>query len=222
MSESLINLQLNEKLKRMLSDVDNFHLNSSTTCLEILKAVLARKRKEDVIILSKGHSAPAFYLLLLELGFLSEEDLKSFADLEGLPSHVIKGLPFIEVSSGSLGQGLSVANGIALASRLQGKRRNIYVILGDGELDEGQIWEAAMTSSHYKLDNIIAIIDRNFKQLSGGTEETMRKEPLADKWKSFGWEVFEIENKAEKLLETLFKLDKVKGKPKVIITEWKI
>ena len=222
MSESLINLQLNEKLKRMLSDVDNFHLNSSTTCLEILKAVLARKRKEDVIILSKGHSAPAFYLLLLELGFLSEEDLKSFADLEGLPSHVIKGLPFIEVSSGSLGQGLSVANGIALASRLQGKRRSIYVILGDGELDEGQIWEAAMTSSHYKLDNIIAIIDRNFKQLSGETEETMRKEPLADKWKSFGWEVFEIENKAEKLLETLFKLDKVKGKPKVIITEWKI
>jgi len=221
MSESLINLQLNEKLKRMLSDVDNFHLNSSTTCLEILKAVLARKRKEDVIILSKGHSAPAFYLLLLELGFLSKEDLESFADLEGLPSHVIKGLPFIEVSSGSLGQGLSIANGIALASRLQRKKRNIYVILGDGELDEGQIWEAAMTSSHYKLDNIIAIIDRNFKQLSGETEETMRKEPLADKWEAFGWEVFKIKNKAEKLLETLFKLDKVKGKPKVIITEWK-
>lgn len=221
MSESLNSLQLNEKLRRMLSNVNNFHLNSSITCLEILKAVLARKGEEDVIILSKGHSAPAFYVLLSELGFLSEEDLEGFADLGGLPSHVIKGLPFIEVSSGSLGQGLSVANGIALASRLQGKKRRIYVILGDGELDEGQIWEAAMTSSHYGLDDIIVIIDRNFKQLSGGTEGTMKKEPLADKWGAFGWEVFKIENNAEKLLEILFRLNEVKGKPKVIIAEWR-
>lgn len=220
MSESLVALSLSDKLKEMLSEVNNFHLNSSITCIEILKAVIAKKRENDVIILSKGHSAPAFYVILSGLGLLSENDLKSFADLDGLPSHVIRGLPFIEVSSGSLGQGLSVANGIALASKLEGEEKSVYVILGDGELDEGQIWEAAMTSSHYRLDNVIAIVDRNFKQLTGKTEEIMSKEPLAEKWKSFGWEVFEIENKAGKILELLFELDKVKGKPKVIIAKW--
>ncbi|ALM74443.1 1-deoxy-D-xylulose-5-phosphate synthase N-terminal domain-containing protein [Thermococcus barophilus] len=220
MSESLIHLVLSDKLKEMLSEVNNFHLNSSMTCLEILKAVIAKKRENDVIILSKGHSAPAFYVILSGLGLLSEDELKSFANLDGLPSHVIRGFPFIEVSSGSLGQGLSVANGIALASKLEGEERNVYVILGDGELDEGQIWEAAMTSSHYRLDNVIAIVDRNFRQLTGMTEEIMSKEPLAEKWNSFGWEVFEVENNAEKLLKLLFELDKVKGKPKVIIAKW--
>ncbi|ADT83395.1 1-deoxy-D-xylulose-5-phosphate synthase N-terminal domain-containing protein [Thermococcus barophilus] len=220
MSESLIHLVLSDKLKEMLSGVNNFHLNSSMTCLEILKAVIAKKRENDVIILSKGHSAPAFYVILSGLGLLSEDELKSFANLDGLPSHVIRGFPFIEVSSGSLGQGLSVANGIALASKLEGEERNVYVILGDGELDEGQIWEAAMTSSHYRLDNVIAIVDRNFRQLTGMTEEIMSKEPLAEKWNSFGWEVFEVENNAEKLLKLLFELDKVKGKPKVIIAKW--
>jgi len=220
MSESLVHSALSDRLKEMVLEVNNFHLNSSITCLEILKAVVAKKRENDVIILSKGHSAPAFYVILSELGLLSEEELKSFANLDGLPSHVIRGLPFIEVSSGSLGQGLSVANGIALASKLEGEEKNVYVILGDGELDEGQIWEAAMTSSHYKLDNVIAIVDRNFKQLTGKTEEIMSKEPLGEKWKSFGWEVFEVENKAEKILELLFNLDKVKGKPKVIIAKW--
>jgi len=211
---------LNGRLKEMLSEVNNFHFNSSITCLEILKAMMAKKRKNDVVILSKGHSAPAFYVILSELGLLSEEGLRSFASLDGLPSHVIRGLPFIEVSSGSLGQGLSVANGIALASKLEGEEKNVYVILGDGELDEGQVWEAAMTSSHYKLDNVIAIIDRNFMQLTGKTEEIMSKEPLGEKWKSFGWEVFEVENNAEKLLKLLFELDRVKGKPKVIIAKW--
>ncbi|ASI98907.1 thiamine pyrophosphate-dependent enzyme [Thermococcus celer] len=206
------------KLREMLSEVNNFHLGSSITCLEILKAVMAKKGENDVIILSKGHSAPAFYVILSELGFLSDEELWSFADLNGLPSHVIRGLPFVEVSSGSLGQGLSIANGIALASKME---RKIYVILGDGELDEGQIWEAAMTSSHYKLDNVIAIIDRNFRQLTGKTEETMSKEPLREKWEAFGWEVFEVENRAGKILELLFELDEVKGKPKVIIAKAK-
>ncbi|HII67909.1 MULTISPECIES: 1-deoxy-D-xylulose-5-phosphate synthase N-terminal domain-containing protein [Thermococcus] len=220
MSESLVQLVLSNKLKEMLSEVNNFHLNSSITCLEILKAVIAKKGENDVIILSKGHSAPAFYVILSELGLLSEEELKSFANLDGLPSHVTRGLPFIEVSSGSLGQGLSVANGVALASKLKGEERNVYVIVGDGELDEGQIWEAAMTSSHYKLDNVIAIIDRNFRQLTGKTEKIMSKEPLGMKWKSFGWEVFDVENKAEKLLEVLFNLDKVKGKPKAVIAKW--
>ncbi|WP_461863136.1 1-deoxy-D-xylulose-5-phosphate synthase N-terminal domain-containing protein [Thermococcus sp.] len=222
MSESLVNSSLDNKLREMLSEVRNFHLGSSVTCLEILKAVMAKKRERDVVILSKGHSAPAFYVILSELGLLSGEELKSFADLNGLPSHVIRGLPFIEVSSGSLGQGLSVANGIALASRIEGEERNIYVILGDGELDEGQIWEAAMSSSHYRLDNVVAIVDRNFRQLTGKTEEIMSKEPLVDKWKAFGWEAFEVENKAEKILKLLYELDRIKGRPKVVIASWKM
>ncbi len=208
------------KLREMLSPVSNFHLDSSETCLGIVAAVLRRKGKEDVVILSKGHSAPAFYVMLHELGLLSEEELYSFADIDGLPSHVIRGLPLIEVSSGSLGQGLSVANGIALAKRMDGEGGRIYVILGDGELDEGQIWEAAMTASHHGLDNVIAIVDRNYFQLTGKTEEILNKEPIADKWRAFGWEVVEVPNREGEIERALREVEKIRGKPKVIIARW--
>ncbi|WP_240912115.1 MULTISPECIES: 1-deoxy-D-xylulose-5-phosphate synthase N-terminal domain-containing protein [unclassified Thermococcus] len=175
MSESMQYLLLHLKLREMLKPVNYFHMNSSITSLEILRAIMEIKRNNDVVILSKGHSAPAFYVILSELGLLSDEELKSFADIGGLPSHLVKGLPFVEVSSGSLGQGLSVANGIALTAKLEGEDRKVYVILGNGELDEGQVWEAAMTASHYRLDNVVAVIDRNFRQLTGETEETLKK-----------------------------------------------
>ncbi|WP_231845566.1 transketolase [Pyrococcus abyssi] len=215
-----LNEVLLTKLKDMLRPVNGFHMHSSLTCLSILQAVLEVKRSDDVVILSKGHSAPAFYVMLWKLGLLRDEDLEKFADIDGLPSHVTRGLPFIEVSSGSLGQGLSVANGIAMAKRIDGKSGRVFVILGDGELDEGQIWEAAMTASHYGLDNVIAIVDRNYGQLSGNTERIMSKEPLADKWKAFGWKVREVKNEVESLKEVINELDGVKGKPKVIIAKW--
>ncbi|WP_175059374.1 thiamine pyrophosphate-dependent enzyme [Thermococcus sp. 2319x1] len=208
------------KLQSVLQPVNNFHLESSETCLEILSAILEEKREDDVVILSKGHSAPAFYVILHEMGLLSDEELYSFADIDGLPSHVTRGLPFIEVSSGSLGQGLSVGNGIAMAKRIDGKNGYVYVILGDGELDEGQVWEAAMTASHHGLDRVIAIVDRNYFQLTGSTEEIMNKEPLADKWRAFGWEVIEVPNRKEKLRKALETARKIRGKPKVIIARW--
>ncbi|MDK2870176.1 MAG: transketolase [Pyrococcus sp.] len=211
---------LTVKLKEMLKPVNGFHMNSSLTCLRILQAVLELKKEEDTIIISKGHSAPAFYVLLWKMGLISDEELMSFAEIDGLPSHVTRGLPFIEVSSGSLGQGLSVANGIALAKKMDKKKGRIFVVLGDGELDEGQIWEAAMTAAHHNLDNVIAIIDRNYYQLTGHTEDILAKEPLAEKWKAFGWEVREIENEVEKLKKTIIELEKINDKPKVIIARW--
>ena len=213
-------LEPRTKLQSMLRPVNNFHLESSETCLEILSAVLELKGEEDVVILSKGHSAPAFYVMLHEMGLLSEEELYSFAHIDGLPSHVVRGLPFIEVSSGSLGQGLSVGNGIAMAKRMDGMGGYVYVILGDGELDEGQVWEAAMTASHHGLDNVIAIVDRNYFQLTGRTEETMKKEPLADKWRAFGWEVMEVPNRREELRKALKRAREIRGRPKVIIARW--
>jgi len=208
------------KLQSMLQPVNNFHLESSETCLEILSAVLEEKGEKDVVILSKGHSAPAFYVMLHEMGLLSDEELYSFADIDGLPSHVIRGLPFIEVSSGSLGQGLSVANGIAMAKRIDGEDGYVYVILGDGELDEGQVWEAAMTASHHRLDRVVAIVDRNYFQLTGGTEEILSKEPLADKWRAFGWEVIEVPNRKEELKKAIETAKKRVGRPKIIIARW--
>jgi len=208
------------KLRAMLSPVSNFHLDSSETCLGIVAEVLRRKRDGDVVILSKGHSAPAFYVMLHEMGLLSDEELYSFADIDGLPSHVMRGLPFIEVSSGSLGQGLSVANGIALAKRMDGEEGRIYVILGDGELDEGQVWEAAMTAAHHKLEDVIAIVDRNYFQLTGKTEEILNKEPIAEKWRAFGWEVIEVPNREEAIREALERAESIEGKPKVIIARW--
>ncbi|AEC51241.1 transketolase n-terminal protein [Pyrococcus sp. NA2] len=214
MSEALV-----EKLKEVLRPVNNFHLDSSLSCLSIMQAIFEIKRENDVVIVSKGHSAPAFYVILWKLGLLKSEDLETFAEIDGLPSHITREIPFAEVSSGSLGQGLSVANGIALAKRIDGDDGRVFVILGDGELDEGQIWEAAMTASHYGLDNVIAVVDRNFGQLTGSTEEIMRKEPLAEKWKAFGWEVREVRNDVETIKETMIELDSVKGKPKVIIAK---
>ena len=208
------------KLRAMLSPVSNFHLESSETCLSILAAVLRRKGEKDVVILSKGHSAPAFYVMLHEMGLLSDEELYSFADIDGLPSHVMRGLPFIEVSSGSLGQGLSVANGIALAKRIDGEEGRIYVILGDGELDEGQVWEAAMTAAHHRLENVIAIVDRNYFQLTGKTEEILNKEPIAEKWRAFGWEVIEVPNREEEIEKALERAEESKGRPKVVIVRW--
>lgn len=208
------------KLQSMLQPVNNFHLESSETCLEILSAVLEEKGEKDVVILSKGHSAPAFYVMLHEMGLLSDKELYSFADIDGLPSHVIRGLPFIEVSSGSLGQGLSVGNGIAIAKRIDGKDGYVYVILGDGELDEGQVWEAAMTASHHRLDRVVAIVDRNYFQLTGDTEEILSKEPLADKWRAFGWEVIEVPNRKGELKKALETAKKLGGRPKVIIARW--
>lgn len=175
----------------------------------------------DRLILSIGHIAPVYYASLAHAGYFPKAELKTLRKLGSrLQGHPGKehGLPGIELSAGSLGQGLSVAVGLALTSKIDKKDNYIYCINGDGELQEGSIWEAAMSASHHKLDNLISIIDRNKLQIDGTTESVMKLEPLYDKWKSFGWEVFECDgHNITEIIDTVNTAKTIKNKPKVII-----
>jgi len=174
----------------------------------------------DRFILSKGHCAPLLYAVLAESGYFPKEELKTLrkigSRLQGHPD--MRKTPGVEVSTGSLGQGLSVANGIALGGKIDRKDYTVYVLLGDGEINEGQIWEAAMLASHYKLDNVIAVLDYNGLQVDGPTCRIMDLEPVSDKWKAFGWSVMEINgHNISEIIEALKKVRKSKGKPTIII-----
>lgn len=212
----------------MIAAANSGHPGSSLSSVDIMTALYFDVMKHqsqnpqwqdrDRFILSKGHGAPALYATLAEAGYFPKEELNSLrklgSRLQGHPD--MKKLPGIEVSTGSLGQGLSVGNGMALGSRLDGKSTHIYVLMGDGELEEGEIWESAMTSPHYRLDNLTAIVDRNRLQIDGGTEQVKGLEPLADKFRAFGWHVLEIDgHRMEHLLEALSL--RVEGKPVMVI-----
>ena len=165
------------------------------SCADILVAIYFNLIKEgDKVILSKGHASAALYAVLAEKGFFPKEELKTFrklnSRLQGHPSYIKT--PGVDASSGSLGQGLSIANGIALSFKLDKKENFVYCILGDGEIEEGQIWEASMMASHYKLNNVIAFLDYNKLQIDGSNDEVMKITPVKDKFKSFGWFVQEI------------------------------
>lgn len=149
----------------------------------------------DYFFLSKGHAVPAQYAVLIEMGLLSQDEIKDFREIEGrLPAYPsCEDTPGIDMASGSLGQGLSIANGTALAARLNGTDQRAYVMLGDGELHEGQVWEAMMTAAHYKLNNVCAIVDYNKLQLDGSLDEVKTLGNLRDKWDSFGWHTIEID-----------------------------
>lgn len=173
----------------------------------------------DRFVLSKGHTAPALYAALALSGYFDVKELKKLRKI----GHFLQGhpcmnkVPGVDMSTGSLGQGISAAIGMALAGKLDKKDYRVFVLLGDGEIQEGQIWEAANTASHYNLDNIIAILDRNKLQIDGPTEEIMHVEPLAWRWSSFGWNVIEIDgHDIEEILVTFREL-KQKGKPNIII-----
>ena len=175
----------------------------------------------DKLILSIGHIAPLLYASLANAGYFSKQELltlrKLGSRLQGHPGRD-HGLPGIELASGSLGQGLSVAVGMALANKIDKRNSYIFCINGDGELQEGSVWEAAMSASHHKLDNLISIVDRNRLQIDGKTEDVMSIEPLAEKWKAFGWQVFECDghNIAE-IIDTIAKAKLIIEKPSVII-----
>jgi len=176
----------------------------------------------DRFVMSKGHAAPVLYAALAEAGYFPVNYLKTLRQIgSSLQGHVdMLSLPGIEMSTGSLGQGLSAANGMALAARLDKKGYRVYCLIGDGECQEGQIWEAAMTSAQHKLDNLTAIVDHNKYQIDGRVEEIKSIQPLADKWKAFGWEVLSCDGHAiESLIATLEKSKNVKGKPSMIIAE---
>jgi len=174
----------------------------------------------DRVFWSVGHKAPALYIALAEAGYFPIEDTvklrKLWSGFEGHPNRFK--LPGLELSSGSLGQGLGVAIGSALNAKLEKKDYRVYSILGDGELDEGSVWEAAMSASHYKLDNLVAIVDRNRLQIDGPTEEVMSLEPLLSKWQAFGWYTMEIDgHNISQILSALDEAEKIKNKPTVII-----
>ncbi|OQY41005.1 transketolase [Candidatus Atribacteria bacterium 4572_76] len=174
----------------------------------------------DRVFWSVGHKAPALYIALAEAGYFPLDDTvklrKLWSGFEGHPNRLK--LPGIELSAGSLGQGLGVAIGCALNAKLEKKDYRVYTILGDGELDEGSVWEAAMCASHYKLDNLTAIVDRNNLQIDGSTKEVMCLEDLSAKWQAFGWHTLEIDgHDVPQILSSLEEAQKTKDKPTVII-----
>ena len=181
-----------------------------------------KSNSRDRLVLSKGHVAPALYSVLAEKGYFSKEELKDLRKihsvLQGHPD--MRRIPGVDMSTGSLGQGLSVANGMAIASKLDHQGVRVYCICGDGELQEGQIWEAAMTSSHYKLDNLCVIVDNNNLQIDGNVDEVMSIYPIDKKFKSFGFEVINIDgHDMNQIIRALNKAKTVKGKPTAIIAK---
>jgi len=208
------------------------HLGGSCSCADIVATLYFHKMKvdpknpkwedRDRFLLSKGHAALAQYAALAELGYFPKEELKKVkalgAMLQGHPD--MTKTPGIEANTGSLGQGLSIANGMALGLRLEKRPSKVYVILGDGELAEGQIWEAAMASANFKIDNLVAIVDRNRLQATGAIKDRFDTGDIAAKFEAFGWNVIEIDgHNVEEIAEALDKADEVKGKPTVIIAE---
>jgi len=215
---------------KMIYDAGSGHPGGSLSAVDILTALYFHIMKHDPkkpdwvdrdrFVLSKGHGAPALYAVLAEAGYFEVEELCTLRKMGSrLQGHPCMGkTPGIEMSTGSLGHGLAAGNGMALAAKLDRKLHRIYVLCGDGEMDVGETWEAAMLASHYKLDNVTAFIDRNMLQLDGPTEKIMSIEPLADKWKAFGWHVIEINgHNMKEIIHATNEARGVKGRPTVII-----
>lgn len=176
----------------------------------------------DRFVLSKGHCAPALYGALAEKGFIPREDIttlrKADSYLQGHPD--MKNIPGVDMSTGSLGQGICAANGMALAAKLDNKDYRVYTILGDGECEEGQVWEGAMFASHYKLDNLVAFLDFNGLQIDGDITEVMNPTPFDKKFEAFGWNVITIDaHNYDEIKDALKKAKECKGKPTLILAK---
>lgn len=176
----------------------------------------------DRLVLSKGHCSPALYSCLANRGFFDVEKLKTFrninSNLQGHPD--MNKVPGVDISSGSLGQGLSCANGMAIAGKMDNKNYRVYCILGDGEIEEGQVWEAAMASNKYKLDNLCVIVDNNNLQIDGTIEEVMSSYPIDEKFKSFGFQVINIDgHNIQEIIDAFDVAKNVKDKPTCIIAK---
>jgi len=222
-------IKLRGKIINVLGCAGRGHLGAAFSLVEILRVLFdsimhydAHNPKwsgRDRFILSKGHGCLALYVLLEEKGFFSEEELWKFCRFEGiLGGHPDPKVPGIEVSTGSLGHGFSVAVGMAVNGKYEKADYKVFAVLGDGECDEGAVWEAAMSASKHKLDNLVAIVDYNKHQSYASTYEVLDLEPFADKWRSFGFEVREVDGHDVTTLEGVFaNIPAVKGKPTVII-----
>ena len=214
----------------MICRAGSGHLGGAFSLVEIIMSLYYRILRvdpanprwdeRDRLVLSKGHAAPVLYLALAYQGFFPMAWLKTLnADGTKLPSHAdARCVPGIDMTTGSLGQGLSCACGAAYAARLDGKKHRVFCIIGDGESDEGQNWEAAMFAGHHKLDNLVAITDYNKLQIDDFTDRLLTLEPLRDKWRAFGWQVFEMDGHDwDAIHETINAAIAVRGKPAMII-----
>lgn len=222
-------IEIRKDILKMLTLAGSGHTGGSLSIVEILLVLYYYKMKNDPadpalrgrdrFLLSKGHGCPALYAVLAHKGYFPKEKLWTLRKLGSqLQGHPQIGLPGIEISSGSLGQGLSIANGMALAARLDKLGVKIYCLMGDGETNEGQVWEAAMTAAHYKLDNICAIIDYNKLQIDGFCCEVKDMGSYIQKWRAFGWNTIETDgHDLEEIMNALDEADGIKGMPTVVI-----
>ncbi|NOU36304.1 MAG: transketolase [Kiritimatiellaceae bacterium] len=214
----------------MICRAGSGHIGGALSLVEILHTLYYRVMRvdpsnpaapgRDRLVLSKGHAAPVLYVALAYKGFFPAAWLGTLnADGTRLPSHAdARSVPGIDATTGSLGQGLSVACGMAKAAKTNEQLHHVFCIIGDGESNEGQNWEAAMFAAHHRLDNLIAITDYNKFQIDGSTDEVLGLEPLADKWRAFGWEVFEMDGHDwDDIYSKLSKAKAVKGKPVMVI-----
>ena len=215
-------------LLKMIHDAKSGHPGGSLSSVEIMLSLYfnvmnndPNNPERDRFVLSKGHSAPLFYTVLMEAGYIPEsaDQLRKYGSiLQGHPDAMKTN--GVEISSGSLGNGLSVASGIAAACKIDGKKNRVFCLMGDGECDEGLIWEAAMMAPHRKLTNLTAIVDRNMLQIDGCTEDVVCLEPFADKWRAFGWNVIECDGHSfPELLDAFKKAGAPRDQPSVIIAK---
>ena len=221
--------QIRKLIIQMLAEAKSGHPGGSLSSTDIIAClyfdVLRHDPKNrnwpdrDRFHLSKGHCCPAVYAALALSGYFPQEELFTLRKLGSiLQGHPDRHTPGIEVASGSLGQGLSVAIGMSLAARIDKKDYRVYCLMGDGEIQEGNIWEAAMAAAHFKLDNLCGIVDYNRFQIDGRTDEIMNLEPLVNKWEAFGWHVIDIDGHSiPQILEAFNKAKTMKEKPTVII-----
>ncbi|MGB9885750.1 MAG: transketolase [Moorellales bacterium] len=235
----MIKEELNRKARqlrglalKMIGTAGSGHPGGSLSAAEIMAVLYFHELRvdparpdwpdRDRFILSKGHAAPLLYAALAERGFFPPEELLTLrrlgSRLQGHPD--CRRLPGVDMSTGSLGQGLSVGNGLALGAKLDGRSYRVYVLLGDGEIQEGMVWEASMAAAHYRLDNLVAIVDHNGLQIDGPVAKVMSPEPLAEKWQAFGWEVVRVDgHQVEEIAAALEHARQVKGRPTMIIAD---
>ncbi|MBQ4251601.1 MAG: transketolase [Erysipelotrichaceae bacterium] len=223
---------MRKNIVKMVHNAKAGHPGGSLSCTDILVALYFNVMhidaenlhdvQRDKFVMSKGHASPALYSVLAEKGFITYDDLMTFrlidSNIQGHPNMLE--CPGVDMSTGSLGQGLSVAVGMSLANKLDKNEFRTYCICGDGECDEGQIWEAAMAAAHYKLDNLLMILDHNGLQIDGRNEDVMNNAPLGAKFAAFGWNVFSVDgHDIEAVTAACKAAEQVKGQPTVIIAE---
>lgn len=224
---------IRKNIVRMVTAANSGHPGGSLSAVEIVETIyftqmnLNEANIHDVVrdkfVLSKGHASPVLYATLAELGFLKEEDLLSFrkigSHLQGHPSmRLVDG---VDMSTGSLGQGISAAVGMALSNKAHGDPYRVYTLLGDGECQEGQVWEAAMCAAHYQLDNLLAFVDFNGLQIDGKITDVMNPTPIDEKFKAFGWHVIVLEdgNDLEAVYQACEEAKTIKGQPTVVVAK---